>query len=175
MSALDSWDSYRPITLLKMGVESPLLAKICINGSVEFLGIPYFSVYPCLLGISWLPMIPQIGEMVVPPIRTGVFPTRGDLTATFPYRGVLTSLPVLLTCPGVRRMRALLHAASVMNSFVVVAVRASGVPPQVATLCIIQVSIVVVMIRRFWLIIFFCVYVASVRNLSFLSITNVST
>ena len=68
--------------------------------------------------ISWLPIL--VGEIIAS-IRTGPFPS----LETFPSRGMVSSLIVVLTCPhGVRRMRALLCAVSVINDFVVGVVRA---------------------------------------------------
>ena len=113
--------------LAENGRRIPILVQISIDGSVEILGTPKISVDQFLLRIYWLPMIPQVGETVVPPIGTGLFPAHGDLTATFLSCGVVPSLPVLLTCPGVWRMCALLHTAalaSVMISFGVGVVRA---------------------------------------------------
>ena len=105
--------------LAKNWRRTPIFGQNFINESVELLVIPNFSVDPCLLRISCVPTIPQVGETVVPPIRTGPFPSLGDLTSTFMSCGVVTSLPVLFTCPGGWRVFALLRTASVMTYFVV--------------------------------------------------------
>ena len=113
---MDLWDSYCPITLQKMGVESPSsedfpLMEVLNNWefltSIELVDL-------CNLKIYWIPVL--IGETVVP-IITGDF-IRGDLTEMLQWHGVLPSLPILLTRPGVQRARTLLHAVSVMTSVV---------------------------------------------------------
>ena len=70
--------------LTKNGNRIVILGQISINGSVEFLGILIYTepVEPCLLRISWLPIIPHSGERVVPPIRTGPL-SWGEITTTY--------------------------------------------------------------------------------------------
>ena len=117
MSALELWDSHCLITLLKMGVDPPFLAKFTL---LEVLNIWVFltstePVDPFGLTISWLPVL--VGETVVPPpIITGEF-ILGDLVEGLQPCGVVPSLPILLTSPGARKMRALLRASSVMITF----------------------------------------------------------
>ena len=116
MSALELWDNYHPIKLLKMGVESPLSAKFSSIEVSNFSVSPVSAepVDPCLLKVSWVPMIPQVGEAVVPTMRTGPF-SRGYLTACWIFPGVVPFLHALLTCPGFNRMHALLCTASMMT------------------------------------------------------------
>ena len=65
--------------------------------------------------ISWHPTI--VGETVVPPtIRTGKF-NLGELMEVLLFRGVVPSLYVQLTHPGVRKTRAPLSATSVTITF----------------------------------------------------------
>ena len=78
MLVLQLWDSSSLITLPKMGVESPSLAKFP-SMEVSNVWVSLISaepVDPCILKISWLPMIPQVGEALVPSIRTGEFRRR---------------------------------------------------------------------------------------------------
>ena len=117
---MELWDSSRPINFLKMGVESPFSEKIPSMEVSNFWVslIPTEPVDLCLLRMSWIHIIPQVGETVIPPIRTGPF-YRGDLAACIVFPGVGSSLPVLLTFPEVQRTRALMRSVSVTNSFLV--------------------------------------------------------
>ena len=155
MSTLGLWDISCTITLLKMGVESPSLSKFPL---MEVLNIWVFSTYiepviPCGMRIYWLPIL--VGDTEVPPIRTGKF-SKEYLTEILQWFGVLPSLPVLLTWPGIRRDRALLRAASVMTSLVWGVARLIVDAPEVATLLSIWGSIDLVMIGRVRLINNFC-------------------
>ena len=67
MSELESWGSFCPIILLKMGVGSPFLVKYPL---VEVWNIGAFLTFtgpvgPFGLSISWLPVL--FGETVAPP------------------------------------------------------------------------------------------------------------
>ena len=160
MSVLELWDSHCLITLLKMGVDPPFLAKFTL---LEVLNIWVFltstePVGPCGLTISWLPVL--VGEtMVPPPTRTGEF-ILGDLTEVLQSLNVVLSLPVLLTPPGFQRTRALLRTASVMNTSKVCVRCVWGVPTQVTTPSGIWGSIAGVMIGRVRLL---YIFVASLR------------
>ena len=119
------------------GRRIPVIRQISVNRSVKIVGIPSDAC--------------GCGGTKILTIKTGLL-SRGGLTTTSLPHGVLMSLPVLLTSPGVQIIHALLSAASVMTPFAVGIMIAWEVPPQVATLSVIQGSIVVVMIGRVWLI-----------------------
>ena len=108
-----------------------------------------------LLRTSKLQLCPMVGGTPIPPITTSIL-SQGDLIATSQLPGVVPSLPVLFTCPRVRRTRVLLRATYVTTSFVVGVASLLGFPPQAATLLSIQGSIVVMMIGRFRLPNNFC-------------------
>ena len=112
-------DSSRPINLLKMAVESLSLAKFPSTEASNFwafltiLGEMKFR----FLRMSWLPLVPMVGGTTILPIRNGPL-SRGDLTTMSPSLSMVPSLTVLLTCPGVRRTRAMLCAVYVINLFI---------------------------------------------------------
>ena len=112
MSELELWEIYRPITLLKVGVGSPFLVKFPL---MEVWNIWAFltstgPVGPFGMTISWIPVL--VGDAVVPPqIRTGEL-NLWKLMEVFLYRGMVPSLPILITSTGDRKTRALLRAAS---------------------------------------------------------------
>ena len=74
----------------------------------------------------------------------------------FLTRGMVQSLPVRLTSPGVWKTRVLLRVASVMITFKLGVWRTCVVPLQATTPSGIRWSIGVVMIRMVWLINNFC-------------------
>ena len=122
--------------LAENGWRIPILGQISINGSVKMLGIPN-------LCRTSGPMF--IENLLAPHDTTGwgddgtpnqswLISPGGGLTVCGVFPVVVLSLPILLTCPGVRRTRALMRAVSVITPFVVGVVHARGVPPQVVTL-----------------------------------------
>ena len=85
---------FLPDYLAKNGCRIPILSQIFINGSVEILDTPNFSVDPCLLRISWIPMIQQVGETVVTPFRTGPFSRGGAyIKVSVPWRDAIPAHP----------------------------------------------------------------------------------
>ena len=98
----------------------PVIGQTSVNRSVGILGIPYDA---------WEFGLPFLENILAPTMHHGwgdndnsnknwpVIP--GSLTTTLQLCGVVPSLPVLLTCPGVQITTTLLHAASAMNPFVV--------------------------------------------------------
>ena len=106
----------KTITLLKLDVEWPFMAKDpsmgASNGS-EFL--PLFAILGWLgLITSWLPKPARETELGLEP---GLGKINLDFSSELTYHGVELSLAVRLTFPGVRKMRAQLHAASVTLAF----------------------------------------------------------
>ena len=87
----------------------------------------------------------------MPPIRNGEL-YRGDLTSCGVFPGVVLSLIIRLTYLGVQITHVLLHTAFVMTSFGKGIAIVCGVPPQVTTLSSIRRSIVIVIIKRVWLL-----------------------
>ena len=118
-SDLEPWDSSRPITLLKIDVESPSLGKFLSTEVSSFWVSPILSetVDCILLKTCKIPLCPLVGETPIPPTRTGEL-SQGGLTACGVFPGVVLSLPVRLKCLGSQRTRALLHSVSVMTYFV---------------------------------------------------------
>ena len=102
-SALVLWDSLRPITLLKMDVESLSLANFPSMEASNFwvFLLTLGDMYCRLLRTSKLPLCRLVGGTPIPSIRTGELALRG-LTATSQSPGVEPSLPVRLTRLGVR-------------------------------------------------------------------------
>ena len=74
MSALESWESSRPINLLKTGVESPSFAEFSLMEVLNTWELPTSRklVNLCGLTISWFPVL--VGETVVPTRTGGVHP-----------------------------------------------------------------------------------------------------
>ena len=91
----------------------PFLGQSSINGSVNLLGIPNFrrTSGPMFIENLLAPYDTTGWGDSGTPIRTGPL-SRRYLTACGVFHGLLPYLPVLLTCPGVRTMRALLRAAA---------------------------------------------------------------
>ena len=135
MSALVLWNSSQPITLMKMDVESPSLAKFPSTEASKFwvLLMTLGHVDFRLLRTPKIPLCPLVGGMPIPPIRTGEL-SRGYFTSTSQLPEVVLSLPVCLTCLGVRIIRVFLHAASVMTYVVWGFVSLIWDAPEVATL-----------------------------------------
>ena len=126
-----------------------IIGQISINISVQFLGIPNFSVIVDCYFVKTckIPLCSSVGDTLIPPIIT-VELCRGDLKSMSQSPGVVTYLTVRLTCVGFRLNRALLCAAYVMTYFVVGIASVWGVPPKVVILSSIWGSIVVVTIGR---------------------------
>ena len=116
----ETMGEFRTNYLTKNGRRILIIGNFSINGSVQFLGIPNFSgeVDCRLLKNCNLPLIPNSGYTVIPPIRTGEL-SRGKLKEMSVSPGVLPSMTVRLTCLGVRLTCALLRVMSVMTYFVV--------------------------------------------------------
>ena len=116
------------------GHKIPILFQISINGSVELLGILDFRRTS---GTMYTDNILDTHDTtgweagITSNKNWGVQP--GDLMEELQSRGMMPSLTVLITPPGVRRMSALLCAVSAMTIFEVSIVRTWGVPPQVET------------------------------------------
>ena len=96
-----------------------IIGKLYINSSIQFLAFLILSggvdchLFPsCKLSVK-----PQAWDTVLFPIITGEL-ARVYLIVIQVSPGVLPSLPVRITCLGVWLTCALLHAASVMTSFV---------------------------------------------------------
>ena len=102
-----------------MDVEYPSSAKFPSTEVSNFwlflltLGYVDFRV----LRTSNLPLCPLVGGKLIPPIITGELPQEG-LTEISYSPGVVLSLTVRITWPGVQIARALLYAASLMTSVV---------------------------------------------------------
>ena len=91
----------------------PIIGQISVNRSVKILGIPA-DAWEC--GLPFLEnvlatTVPHGWGETIPPIINGPV-SREDLLTMSLSHGVVPSLPVLLTYPGVRRMCALLRAAA---------------------------------------------------------------
>ena len=102
-SALDSLVNLRPITLLKIGVRSLSLAGNPLMEESSGLAslIHWGPMIPLGLIITWFPV--RIGEQfVLPKSRTGEV-NLAETTAVFPFCGVVSSVPCLITSSGVRK------------------------------------------------------------------------
>ena len=98
----------------------PVIGQTSVNRSVEILGIPYDA---------WEFGLPFLENILAPTMPRGwgdndnsnknwpVIP--GGPYHNISLHGVVPPLPVLLTYPGVRRIRTLLRTVPVMNPFVV--------------------------------------------------------
>ena len=111
-----SGDFFQTNYSTEVGHRVALYGQISINGSVEWLGMLAPFCGPGWLGlrISWFPKRAVDTEL-------GLEPGLGELNLEFSSdltsRGVERSLPVRLTFPGIRKMCAPVHAASVMLAF----------------------------------------------------------
>ena len=87
--------------LAENGHRIPIIGRLYINGSVQFLSIPDFIRNSGLLFIEnfKLPLCSMAGNTVISPIITGEL-SRGILTACGVLPGVLPSLHVRITCLG---------------------------------------------------------------------------
>ena len=111
--------------LAENGRRIPILGQIPINGSVKFLGIFNFHRTSGPIFIENIRAPHDTPGWVHGGNSNQNWPViPGDLTTTSPSCGMVPSLAVLLTFPGVRRTCALLHTVSVMTLSVVGVVRA---------------------------------------------------